>query len=89
MLPELLAQIPDGEPVVSVSADGAYDTRGCLDAIAQGGAQALIPPRKTLSQPKRGDARLQTLWAAPVESLERLPPAQFGGNQNALLQAPG
>lgn len=53
MLPELLAQIPDGEPVVSVSADGAYDTRGCLDAIAQGGAQALIPPRKNASLWKR------------------------------------
>ena len=53
MLPELLAQIPDGEPIVSVSADGAYDTRGCLDAIAQGGAQALIPPRKNASLWKR------------------------------------
>ena len=46
MLPELLAQIPPDEAVASVSADGAYDTRACHAAIAQRGAQAVIPPRK-------------------------------------------
>ena len=35
MLPELLAQIPTDEPIASVCADGAYDTRDCLDAIAR------------------------------------------------------
>ena len=29
MLPELLAQIPEDEPLHSVSADGAYDTKAC------------------------------------------------------------
>jgi hypothetical protein len=37
MLPELLAQIPADEVIGSVSADGAYDTQGCHDAIAQRG----------------------------------------------------
>ena len=46
MLPELLAQIAPSEPIASVSADGAYDTRDCSDAIAKRGAQAVIPPRK-------------------------------------------
>lgn len=46
MLPELLAQIPPQEAITSVCADGAYDTRGCLDAIAQRGAMAVIPPRR-------------------------------------------
>lgn len=46
MLPELLAQIPPDEALASVSADGAYDTRACHAAIAQRGAQAVIPPRK-------------------------------------------
>jgi hypothetical protein len=46
MLPELLGQIEVAEPITSVSADGAYDTRACLDAIARRGAQAVIPPRK-------------------------------------------
>ena len=53
MLPELLAQIPANEPIASVSAHGAHDTRGCLDAIAQRGAQAVIPPRKNARLWKR------------------------------------
>lgn len=46
MLPELLGQIPADEAVASVSGDGAYDTKACHAAIAQRGAQAVIPPRK-------------------------------------------
>jgi len=46
MLPELLAQIPPDEPIASVNTDGAYDTKDCHAAIAQRGAQAVIPPRK-------------------------------------------
>ncbi len=46
MLPSLLDQIPEGEPIASVTADGAYDTRGCRDAIANHGADAVIPPRR-------------------------------------------
>lgn len=34
MLPDLLAQIPAGEEIATVTADGAYDTRACHDAIA-------------------------------------------------------
>src|SRR6218665_109081 len=45
MLPELLGQIPPDEPIASVSADGAYDTKACHAAIAQHRAQAVIPPR--------------------------------------------
>ena len=46
MLPELLDQIPPDQDVGSVTADGAYDTRKCHDAIAARGAHAVIPPRK-------------------------------------------
>lgn len=45
MLPELLNQIPDDQEIGSVTADGAYDTRKCHDAIADRGADAVIPPR--------------------------------------------
>jgi hypothetical protein len=45
-LPDLLSQIPIGEEIGSVTADGAYDTRKCHDAIADRGAHAVIPPRK-------------------------------------------
>ncbi len=47
MLPDLLAQIPAGEEIATVTADGAYDTRACHDAIAARGAAAVIPPRRT------------------------------------------
>ncbi len=41
MLPSLPGQIPEGEPIASVTADGAYDGRACRDAIAGRGADAL------------------------------------------------
>ena len=46
MLPSLLSQIPPDEDIGSVTADGAYDTRKCHDAIAARNAHAVIPPRK-------------------------------------------
>jgi hypothetical protein len=46
MLPDLLGQIPADEAIGSVTADGAYDTRKCHDAIADRGAYAVIRPRK-------------------------------------------
>ena len=45
-LPELLDQIPADEQIGSVTADGAYDTRKCHEAIAARAAAAVIPPRK-------------------------------------------
>lgn len=46
VLPDLLAQIAPQEAIHCVTADGAYDTRACHDAIAARGAVAIIPPRK-------------------------------------------
>jgi hypothetical protein len=46
MLPELLNQIPSGQAIGSVTADGAYDTRKCHEAVAARNALAVIPPRK-------------------------------------------
>ncbi len=43
-LPDLLDQIDD--PIRQVSADGAYDTKGCHDAIQARGACIAIPPRE-------------------------------------------
>ena len=45
-MPNLLSQIPADQEIGSVTADGAYDTRKCHDAIADRGANAVIPPRK-------------------------------------------
>lgn len=46
MLPHLLNQIPRDQQIGSVTADGAYDTRRCNNAIAERGASAVIPPRR-------------------------------------------
>ena len=46
VLPDLLNQTPADEAIGSVTADGAYDTRRCHDAIAARGAHAVVPPRK-------------------------------------------
>jgi hypothetical protein len=46
MLPYLLPQIPEDEPLCSVSADGAYDTKVCHAAIAARQAAATIPTRR-------------------------------------------
>ena len=46
MPPELLNQIPSDQDIGSVTADGAYDTRKCHEAIAARDAHAVVPPRK-------------------------------------------
>lgn len=46
VLPDLLNQIPKGQEIGSITADGAYDTRKCRDAIADRDADAIIPPRR-------------------------------------------
>lgn len=46
MLPDLLAQLLPDQETDTVTADGAYDTRACHDAVADRGAAAIIPPRR-------------------------------------------
>ncbi|WP_427501717.1 IS5 family transposase (plasmid) [Methylomonas sp. MED-D] len=46
VLPDLLNQIPQDERINFVSGDGAYDTKRDHTAIAERGAEAIIPVRK-------------------------------------------
>lgn len=71
MLPELLGQIPADEAVASVSGDGAYDTKACHAAIAQRGAQAVIPPRKN-ARPWRTTLVVATSRNAALNACHRL-----------------
>lgn len=48
MLPELLAQIPPGQDIGSVTVDGPHDTRKCHNPNAARNAHAVIPPRKNV-----------------------------------------
>jgi hypothetical protein len=56
MLQELLEQIPTNQGIASVSGDGAYDTKGCHNAIALRQAQAVIPVRRNGQPWRRGPA---------------------------------
>lgn len=44
VFPALLEQIPADEPIASIAADGAYDTRVCHQRLLDRQAEALIPP---------------------------------------------
>jgi len=55
MLPELLSQLPPDQKIASVTADGVYDTRKCHNAIAERGADVVIPPRKN-AKPWKADS---------------------------------
>lgn len=48
MLPQLLDQIPAGQEIATVTADGAFDARKGHDAIAARGAAAILRPRKNV-----------------------------------------
>ena len=72
VLPDLLSQIPIGEELGSVTADGAYDTRKCHDAIADRGAHAVIPPRKNAKP-------WQTVTAGAVARNEALRASEYLG----------
>ena len=72
VLPDLLNQIPAHEQIGSVTADGAYDTRKCHDAIADRGADAVIPPRKNAKPWK-------TVTAGAIARNEALRAAKYLG----------
>jgi len=46
LFPELVSQIPSDEPISTVTADGAYDTRRCHEAVIERGANGIIPIRR-------------------------------------------
>jgi len=73
ILPCLLDQIPDDERIASVSGDGAYDTKGCHEAIAQRGAQAIIPTRKNAKpwKDQRPGAKARNAILATTRQLGR------------------
>jgi hypothetical protein len=53
VLPDLLDQIPEGEDIGTVTADGAHDTRRCHSAIIVRGATTITPSARTADRGKR------------------------------------
>jgi IS5 family transposase len=67
-LPDLLDQVQ--EEITQVSGDGAYDRRGCYDAIRQRGARAAIPPQHNAKIWQHGNTKAERL--ARDENLRRI-----------------
>jgi hypothetical protein len=67
-LPDLLAQVE--EEIAQVSGDGAYDRRGCYDAIRQRRARAVIPPQHNAKIWQHGNTKAERL--ARDENLRRI-----------------
>lgn len=57
LLPDLLAQVED--KMSQVTADGAYDSRNCYDAIRQREARACIPPQKRAKIWQHGNTKAE------------------------------
>lgn len=72
MLAELMGQIASEESIASVSGDGAYDTKGCHQAIAARGAMAIIPPRKNARLWKKAASAGAVVRNEAVRACKRL-----------------
>lgn len=59
LLPDLLEQVDD--ELSQVSADGAYDSRNCYDAIREREARAAIPPQKRAKIWRHGNTKAERL----------------------------
>jgi IS5 family transposase len=57
LLPDLLEQVED--EIKQVSADGAYDSRNCYDAIREREARAAIPPQKRAKIWQHGNTKAE------------------------------
>ena len=68
VLPDLLAQVD--EEIRQVSGDGAYDRRGCYDAIRERHARAAIPPQHNAKIWQHGNTKAERL--ARDENLRRI-----------------
>ena len=77
VLPDLLDQIPEGEEIGTVTADGAYDTRRCHTAIINRQATVIIPIRKN-GRPWKEDCRPQLPETKPC-----VPPGTMEGRSGS------
>jgi hypothetical protein len=92
VLPDLLGQIPAGEQIGTVTADGAHDTRRCHTAIIAPAATPIIPIRRNgrlwkedcpAARPQRHPARHTALRAGIPEARDRMPCPQQDRGEDA------
>jgi hypothetical protein len=95
MLPHLLNRILADLQIGSVTADGAYDTRKCHNAIVDHGASAAIPPRgieanhRRRHRKERGTPRIKIIGSATLAKLERIPPPEPRRDKDNLCKTAG
>lgn len=90
---ELLDQIPPDQEIANITADGAFDTRECYNAIAPRGGTAIIPLRKNAT-PWKSDTAGAIAHNDILRTSKRvgrtiglLSPPQSHRDQDALRQA--
>ena len=86
MLPELLEQIPPDQVIGSITADGAYDTRKCHDAlqpVAQE-RQAVETLQRRRQSPQRGSQCIAIPRPRHLAKMERIPPPKPRREQDEL-----
>lgn len=91
MLPSLLGQIDPHEVQLSVSGDGAYETKACHEEIALRLAQAIIPVRKNARHPwkesrPRASAR-KAILCAMLRLGRRIWKCWSGYHRRSLVEA--
>lgn len=93
VLPELLDQIPRGEDIGTVTADGAHDTRHCHSAVIARGGTAIIPIRRNgrawkedcpAAKARNETLRHASLRSGILEAVDRIPRPQPCGGQDEM-----
>jgi len=81
LLEDLLAQVED--EISQVSADGAYDSRNCYDAIRERKARAAIPPQKRAKIWRHGNTKAERhLRDENLRAIRRAGRAQWKRDSN-------
>ncbi|MEA5239112.1 IS5 family transposase, partial [Vibrio parahaemolyticus] len=84
VLPNLLKQTR--RKIIEISGDGAYDTRGCYDAIRIKRAVPLIPPREGAAFWERGHPRNLAVGCQKLYGSNRTWKKQYGYHKRSLSE---
>jgi DDE family transposase len=87
ILPDLPAQVPEGEEIASLGGDGACDTRTAHEAAAARAAALLVPPRRNGRpwQTRTGGAEARNEALRAVRHLGRRPWKRWSGHRRRSL----
>ena len=84
VLPNLLKQTR--RKIIEISGDGAYDTKGCYDAIRIKRAVPLIPPREGAAFWERGHPRNLAVGCQKLYGSNKMWKKQYGYHKRSLSE---